>query len=193
MKQDVLIDKLKAIGFSQKEAIVYLATLQAGTAPASLIAQGANMNRVTTYGILEKLFQKGIVMTSVHQKMQHFTALAPEVLIEKTKQQADNLAASLPSLQSLREIQAFVRFFKGIGQVKQAYKESLSTDSEILNYGNSKNIRDHWPEYDEEYVLQRKQHKIFLSCSLPRNLKNLSLCISYSLRLNKDCKRRGFK
>ncbi|MBD3360848.1 hypothetical protein GF366_03535, partial [Candidatus Peregrinibacteria bacterium] len=59
--ENELLKILKNLGLSEKEAMVYFSTIKIGTAPVSKIAQAAKINRVTTYDILEKLKQKGLV------------------------------------------------------------------------------------------------------------------------------------
>ena len=49
------------LGVDEKEAKVYLSALEIGSSPVSEIAVKAKMNRVTTYGFLEKLVKKGMV------------------------------------------------------------------------------------------------------------------------------------
>ena len=52
---------LQKIGLSDKDAEVYLACLELGTQPASVIARKAGLKRPTTYLILEGLLKRGLV------------------------------------------------------------------------------------------------------------------------------------
>lgn len=160
-----LVEILKNIGISDREARVYLAALDCGSAPASEIARGAGLNRVTTYTILKKLIQRGLVSSTTRAEVQYFSALDPELLISQTRHRADELASQLPALRALQADNSdapTVRLFEGLAGVKQAYAETLRSTGEILNYANSKNLRTHWPEYDEEYVAERCDRGIFL-------------------------------
>jgi len=160
-----IVKKIMDIGFSEKEAQVYIASLESGNAPVSVIAESANLNRITTYGLLQTLLAEGLVTMSEKRGIQHFLALNPDILVDDARRRSEALAQSLPFLKSLmgtQEQRPVVRFFDEISGVKKAYRETLKSKTEILNYANSKNIRIHWPEYDEEYVAQRKKKKIFL-------------------------------
>ncbi len=53
--------ELSALGLSQKEATVYVALLELGTASVQAIARRADLVRPTTYVILEALTKKGLV------------------------------------------------------------------------------------------------------------------------------------
>jgi sugar-specific transcriptional regulator TrmB len=53
-----MITTLQQYGFTEKEAKVYLACLQLGSAPGSTIARYASEKRVTVYTILKELVKK---------------------------------------------------------------------------------------------------------------------------------------
>jgi sugar-specific transcriptional regulator TrmB len=172
MSSNILLKKIVNLGLTKKEAQVYLATLENGQSPASHIAQQARINRVTTYGILEKLFQKGFVEQHEKNGTRHFQAIDPAVLNENLQQKAEEFAASLPLLKSIMghpEHRPTVRFFEGIDGIKRAYKETLKSRTEICNYANSRNIRNHWPDYDESYVKKRKVAGVFLRGIFPKD------------------------
>ena len=54
----MLSQVLQDNGFTEKEAKIYLATLELNNAPASSIARRVNENRVTVYSILKNLIKK---------------------------------------------------------------------------------------------------------------------------------------
>ena len=51
---------LRQLGFSSKEATVYLAALELSMAPVSVIARKARLERSTTFEVLKKLSEKGV-------------------------------------------------------------------------------------------------------------------------------------
>jgi len=57
---DQFLPLLQEQGMSEKEALIYLVTLELGSAPASTIARKANIKRVTTYAILRDLERQQI-------------------------------------------------------------------------------------------------------------------------------------
>lgn len=165
MDENVLKQSIMDIGLSENESRVYLSALRSGQSPASEIAKNAGLNRVTAYGILEKLERKGLVQVVQSAGIQQFNAVHPDIFVERARQKVNVLDQNLPSLRRLMQdhyMRPNVRFFEGIRELKKAYAETLKSKTDILNYANSKNIRDHWAEYDEEYVLKRKRKKIFL-------------------------------
>lgn len=75
-----MIEMLLKLGLSEKEAKVYLAALELGSSPAAKIAEKSQVNRPTTYVILEKLCQIGLATSYEKGKIQYFTAEDPEQL-----------------------------------------------------------------------------------------------------------------
>lgn len=149
---------------SEKEAKVYLACLELGSSTVAEIAQKAKINRVTTYDILEKLMQKGMVNSMQKKGGRYFDATDPQIISSDMKRRAGDFKNALPDLKRLRgdAIHPRIRYFEGLDGIKAIYEDTLSSKTEILNYANSKEIRDHWPAYDAEYVAKRVKKKIWL-------------------------------
>ncbi len=165
MNENILKECISGIGLSAKEAQIYLSNLKTGSAPVSEIAKNAGLNRVTTYGILENLLQKGIVKLAPQKGVQKFIAVNPEEVLVEAKQKVKTLESVLPDLKNLMQAHEFhptVQFFEGMEGIKKAYAETLKAKTEILNYSNSQRIRDFWPEYEKEYIDKRRKKKIFL-------------------------------
>ena len=104
-KSDILIpmiqNTLQHLGYSEKEARIYLALLELGTSPASTIARFLSENRITIYSVLKVLVKKGLILESKKNTIQVYTALAPEILIEQERSKYEQLKNSLPELLSL--------------------------------------------------------------------------------------------
>ena len=168
----IILNTLQSIGLTEKESQIYIAILENGTSPVSQIAHTANYNRITTYSILEKLQARGLATLTERDGIKHFTAISPELLVEDTQKRAQDLANKLPLLKSIAgesSAHPSVQFFTGLDGIKKAYQGTLLAETEILNYANSKNLRDHWPEYDKEYVKKRAEKKIFLRGFAPED------------------------
>lgn len=163
---------LQNVGFSEKESHVYLSALKNGTAPASHIAKHCGIKRITTYEILNKMSSKGIVSKSEQSGITHFTAISPDQLFSKIEQNIADLKTKKTELESLMSTQGVrpqVRFLHGKEGIREGYQETLKTSGEILSIANSKNIRNHWKEYDTEYVEKRSEKKIFLRGIAPKD------------------------
>lgn len=96
------------LGFSDKEARVYIAFLAVGPASVQDIATKTGIQRATLYGVLESLKKKGLLRIAYQAHRKVFCAASPDVLarsIAEEKRTLDSreaiLAAALPSLQAL--------------------------------------------------------------------------------------------
>lgn len=166
-----LITTLTGLGLTDKESKVYLACIQLGTAVVSSIAQAAGINRVTTYDILEKLKQKGLVSYFTKKKIRYFSSTNPETVLEEFEKRTNDLRQSLPKFKRLTGETSHprIRYFEGLEGIKAIYADTLSSKSEILNFSNSHEIRKEWPNYDQDYVEKRAKKKIHLRGISPQD------------------------
>lgn len=169
--QQELTQILTSLGLTEKEAKVYLACTEIGTGVVSSIGQAAGINRVTTYDILEKLKQRGLVSYFTKKKIKYFSSTDPEILLEEFEKRTNDLRLSLPKFKKLtgETKTPRVRYFEGLEGIKNIYAETLSSKSEILNFSNSTEVRKQWPNYDKEYVEKRAKKKIFLRGLSPKD------------------------
>jgi sugar-specific transcriptional regulator TrmB len=166
-----LLTVLTNLGLTEKESKVYLAVIKLGTSIVSDISKSAGINRVTTYDILEKLKQKGIISHFTKKQIKYFSGISPETLLEEYERKTSNLRTAIPKFKALTgEIHhPRVRYFEGIEGIKAIYTDTLTSKIEILNYSNSAEIRKKWSNYDKEYVEKRAKKKIFLRGICPKD------------------------
>lgn len=135
---------LQQIGLSEKDAEVYLAALELGTQPASVIAKKAGLKRPTTYMILDVLKKKGLVSEYTGSNVKYFTAVSPEYLLSFVEKQRRELSQHqreleqfLPQLQSLANpysLNPKVRFFEGLSGIEKAMNETLTSSEPLRCY-----------------------------------------------------------
>ncbi len=169
--EDQLVQALKSLGLNEKESKVYLGLISLGTSIVKDIAEIAKTNRVTTYDILEKLKQKGLVSHFTQKKIKYFTAVEPEIVLEEFEKRINHFRLNLPKFKKLtgKTNHPRIRYFEGIEGIKAIYADTLTSKTEILNYANSEEIRKNWPNYDTEYVQKRTSKKIFLRGLAPKD------------------------
>ncbi|MCF7844571.1 MAG: hypothetical protein K9M03_01965 [Kiritimatiellales bacterium] len=156
---------LESIGLDAKEAKLYIAGLQLGSAAASDYAHKTNINRVTAYNYLELLAKRGIFTVVKKQRGKWYTPVAPEQLsfeAHKNVQSLDRIMPELRSLQGSKHRKPHVEFYEGWEGVHRVYEDTLTAESEILNFANSIVVRSSWKNYDEEYVAKRVERCIHL-------------------------------
>lgn len=167
-----MLKQIEKLGLKEKEAKVYLALLELGPSPASIIAQKAKINRTTAYDILEVLVNYGIVSRVGEKTTKHFVAENPELLTSYLKKQsrsflekANEVSKLMPELQGLYNkspSKPRVRFFEGKDGVIQIYEESLTSATEILSWSNIDNLEAFSSEYLNDYYQRRANKKIFI-------------------------------
>lgn len=117
------------LGLTDKEAKVYLASLEIGTNPVSEIGKKAKINRVTTYDILEKLIKKGLVNYIIRRNIKYFSATDPELVAVEYRRRAEELNQALPELKRLHGETSHpkVQYFEGLEGIKRVFADCLQT------------------------------------------------------------------
>jgi len=115
--------ELANLGLTDKEAKVYLASLELGKSPVQKIGQKAGVNRATTYVIIKGMMKKGLMSSYHEDKKQFFFAESPEKLNilfknqeQELKRKQEYLEKLLPELKGLnvsKEGRPIVRYFEG--------------------------------------------------------------------------------
>lgn len=164
MAKDI-IHILEAVGMDPRQSRLYTAGLQMGSAPASDYAKATGLNRITTYNLLEEMVHRGYFTMVRKVRAKWYAPVAPEYVALEARKNVDALDRALPELRSLQGAKyrkPRVRFFEGWEGLRKVYEDTLTAESELLNFANSAVVRRHWPEYDEQYVDERVKRGIEL-------------------------------
>jgi hypothetical protein len=119
-----LAKKLEAVGLTDKQARVYVAALFLGAATVKRIGEQAEVNRATTYVILDELSAMGLVSETNDKKKTLFVAEPPEAIgrylnylekdIKDRKEKLETASKSLEGISRIENVDApVVRFFQG--------------------------------------------------------------------------------
>lgn len=109
MAEDPLVGDLKTFGLEDIEAQAYVRLARLGKAKASSLSSALNMNRTTTYRVLERLKQAGIVETSMSRPVS-FIAVEPrkalQMLIDRRKDELRAAETRYPQV-----LEQFTKFY----------------------------------------------------------------------------------
>jgi sugar-specific transcriptional regulator TrmB len=162
--------KLVSLGFSEKDASVYLALLSLGPSTTTEIARAAKINRTTAYPILEALAKDGLVNFIGEAKIQKFTAEAPEKVlallenkVRNAEERLEKARSLLPELLSVYSVgsKPKVKYYEGLDQVKEAFEDTLNSTSDILAYAVGADMYDTLGEgYFKNYFKKRVEKGI---------------------------------
>lgn len=160
---------LKNYGLTEKQAKVYLACLELGSATVTKIAQKAGLPRSTCYEILEVLRGEGTVSTFQKKKVKYFSAENPEKAISIAKQRVELLEQALPQLRALygdARIRPTVRLYQGRLGMKIILEEILEEAKELLAFSSAEDLfvtlEDEFPEFVKKRIKQKILAKVIL-------------------------------
>ena len=94
---------IEQLGYSPKEAKVYLASLSLGEAHISDIADKAKIPRSTAQVIVDRLQKDGLMNFYVMRRYKYWVAEKPERLLDMLKQREAIIETALPKLVAIRQ------------------------------------------------------------------------------------------
>ncbi|MBD3361056.1 MarR family transcriptional regulator [Candidatus Peregrinibacteria bacterium] len=138
-------EKLKEIGFNEREARIYLELLRIGPQAVSVIAKRIGINRTTTYSILKSLEKKGVVASYRNSNIKYFMANDPNALIGYIDRkcrifdyQRSQLIAAIPEFRSICGNCSFkkpvVSYFDGREGLKHVMYDALKAKDLFRSY-----------------------------------------------------------
>lgn len=160
--------ELEQLGLSEKEAKVYLASIELGPATADQLAKQAKIVRPTTYLQIKALMEMGLMSTYEEGKKTFFTPESPELLRRLISRQKDELREKEFGLQALLPVllerfgsageRPVVRFFPGKEGIVAVREESLGTkDKKTFGiFSPEKYTKMFGKPYLEEYSSRRE-------------------------------------
>jgi len=175
----MLKEQLEKIGLADKEAKVFLASLELGSSAVQEIAKKADINRATTYVIIEKLMKKGLMSSVEKGKKTYFQTEDPKRLLKLLEEQEEGLKRKeeefkkyLPELETLFNIaeeKPKVRFFEG--------KEGLITIREDYFKAKNKDVLGIFGKGEEKNIFTEQERKDALN---ERIKKGINLRMLYT-------------
>jgi len=167
-----MLNELKNIGLSDKEARVYLAMLELGAATVLEIAAKAGINRPTAYVEIEALKKKGLASSQTKGTKKLFIAESPsqlEFVLDREAKEVDakksELAKILPELSTLFNLadeKPQVRFFEGKEGLMRMQDEFLKMKGKTTeDISSADDVLSVFPSHVQEYSPRRVDKKIF--------------------------------
>lgn len=180
----MILETLRKIGFSEKEAKVYIQLIHLGPQAVSIISEKAQINRTTTYDIIDSLIKKGLVSLIKKSSTTYFKALDPKELlnylerekaentkkIEKQQKEVELVLPALISLENPQSTKPKVTFYEGEKGLRQAYEDTLTSKETILAYANVEDMHKGLPNFFPDYYQRRgTEKKIHIKAIFPNN------------------------
>ncbi len=158
--------------FTEREAKVYLAALEAGRSRVSFIAKKAELNRITTYEILKRLAGRGAVHSATYGGILSFIAVEPELLVQKMSSRltvAERLIPELSLLNRSKNSKPAISFYEGTEGLRTLYEDTLTSKEKIIyNIANPFNLsKNIGTDFLNQYITKRVRRKILVKVLLP--------------------------
>lgn len=174
--QPQLAKLILEVGFSERQADVYLALLKLGKGTVSEIAREAGINRTTGYDILDSLIEKGLASISGKEPKQEYVAESPDRLKEYLKKESQKAEARekmvdelIPELKSVHNVfgKPKVMFYEGTDGLERVYEDTLTSHETILAYANVEDTNNTLPNYFPRYYKRRAAKGIPIRAIFP--------------------------
>lgn len=190
MTNETIIKKLVTYGLSETEAKLYCSCLALEEASVDKLARYADLNRTSTYPVLERLKELGLVSQGKKKKHTVYKAVSPEKLIDLLEEKKETLVSIMPDLKSLLAIsrgRPDVSFFEGTEGLKTVLNDILKEAKEIYILGDGENFINLIPGWMEAYVNKRADKNIKVKLIIratPYDLKSIKKLLASNNKVN---------
>ena len=155
---------LQELGLSPNEARIYEALLELGESSISSISTHTNIHRRNVYDAINRLVEKGFIVTVIDSKERRYLPVEPNKFLEVVEEKRSKLQQILPKMQELFEKKRAtegVFIYKGIEGNKNVLRDILNTAETVYTIAG-KGIWANPPSFPlaEGFVKELKRKKI---------------------------------
>ncbi|NQU78420.1 hypothetical protein HQ545_01495 [Candidatus Woesearchaeota archaeon] len=154
---------LQNLGLEEREIKVYLALLRNNTSPALQLSKETRIDRTTTYDILERLIDKGVVSSIIKNNTKHFTALMPKELLLHYKEKYSTLESIMPELNKITtqtKEPVKCELFQGKEGLKTVAKDIVAAKKDYKVINIRKEYEDILGYFNEQGIINLNQFKV---------------------------------
>jgi sugar-specific transcriptional regulator TrmB len=165
-----MISTLIGIGFTEKEATVYISLLSFKRATAYLIHQRSGLKKATAYVILENLVQKGFALKIPKNKKTLYIAKSPAECIKLFQEKLNDAKEMLPELMAIQkkdEEKVNISYYEGIEGIKEIYNDKLKYAGEYMAFGSEDTVSALGYEWMEQFIQNRVKKNISVRAITP--------------------------
>jgi len=158
-----IIEVLKELGFEEREIKIYLALIKNSNQTALQISKQTNIDRTTTYDLLEKLIQKGIISSNIINNSNHFKAISPKQLLIYFKEKYSSLENILPQLNAIKQESnepINCELFTGLSGLKTILKDLINSKKDYKVIGIKKEYEDILSYFNDQGIIKISEFKI---------------------------------
>lgn len=148
---------------------VYLDIYKHGQAFASSIAARTEIDRTTVYSSIKRLLKKGIIIQTKVNDIKAYTAVSPEIFVDKLDREIEDLEAQkktaksfIDELQKVRKqnfVKPTIRIFEGAEAIMALYEETLSAGKNQKSFVSLSTIPDPLKDFLKQKFITSKIKK----------------------------------
>lgn len=145
---------LEQFGLNEKQASMYLACLELGTATVLQLAKKAGIKRPTCYLILDELTKRGLVSTVSKNNKTLFVAENPVTIESRLEDRLRTIREAMPVLQALYQTEKSkprVKMYEGREAMLKVYEDEIYRSKEVLFIGSIHHIVQRFPDTIERF------------------------------------------
>ena len=148
----------KHFGLDEKEAAIYLANLELGTASAQEIAKKAGIQRTYFYDLSSRLINDGLIRQVKRGSKRLFAAAEPKRLLEMQEEYAAEIKKALPQLNAVYNVSGqkpLVFYYEGIYGINQINDDVLRYQGELLAFTTPRFLSIENQKLGREFIARR--------------------------------------
>lgn len=154
---------LTSLNFTEREAVLYTALLELGTATPLQLARKTGFKRPTVYLDLESLKRKKFVHITFAGKKQMYAPSSPSKLRDIVVEQERAVEQVLPLLQSLTAgsgVKPEIRYYEGLREVERVWFQETFNARESRYISNVQKLEQFSPNVLKVFDERHAQRKI---------------------------------
>src|SRR3989344_921517 len=154
---DNLLKNLENLGLNEKQAKVYLACLELGSASVGEIAEKSGVKRTSIYNFLEDLINKGFLSEIKQDEQLLLIAEDPKTLEQKVKSNLTGIQNIMPELLGMFNRpgnKPKVHFYQGIAGLQKIYEETLKSKESIYAFSDFEKMMPLMEEWMWNYATE---------------------------------------
>ena len=155
-----MIREMQELGFTEKEAQIYVLLTREKELSAPKIASLLNIDRRTVYDIINSLFHKGYISRKKVQGKEIFSATNPEFIVEEFSEKIKNLKNAIPifkkAANKAHERYQEVNILYGKRAIQLLVANAIKAKSEILLMGRGGHLIDQLEGSKHQFISKLK-------------------------------------
>lgn len=160
-----IITTLEQLGIEEKQAKVYLACLELGTATIQDLAQKSGIKRTSIYNFLEEIKDKGLVSETKKGNKVFLIAEDPNNLKNKLENNLKKIEEVMPDLMGIFNLPGSkpkMRYYEGLDGIKKVYIDTYSHGGKLYGFADWDKImpNDEMDDWLWEFATERARRKV---------------------------------